>query len=256
MKLSLSDAEENGRPYQIVTASWLILEENGIDNAAAALNDQDSETYSRGAWDWGSFDEQTERATASLIVPDYYVGGMWEVNYIFMQDMALNGRGVYFTRPDHALGEEDIVTDENPATIEIKTKNPDTTPPILDLNRITIAAEPTNPTAPNGETKVDITFRVKDDISGYNSADLWLRDPQGVEHFNGHWISNEEFYKVYFTGDPTAWATYKQTIILPVGSASGTWGLSEMVVYDKAHNMFRADFTEIVRFEVDSASAK
>ena len=256
MRLSLSDAEENGRPYQIVTASWLILEENGIDNVAAALNDQDPKTYSRGAWDWGRYDQQTGRATASLKVPDYFPGGTYEVNYIYMQDKALNGRGVYFTNPDYSLGEEDITTDEKPATIEVKTKNPDTTPPVLDLNRITIAAEPTNPAAPNGETKVDISFRVKDDISGYSITTIWLRDPQGVDHYNTHWISNREYYKVYFSGDPTSWQTYEKTINLPVGSAPGIWGISEMVVEDKAHNKFRADFTEIVRFEVAGKASK
>ena len=64
-----------------------------------------------------------------------------------------------------------------------RPKSPDTTPPVLDVNRITIEAEPTNPAAPNGETQVDITFRVKDNISGYSSTDMFLRDPQGVEHF-------------------------------------------------------------------------
>ena len=256
MRLSLSEATEKGRPYQILTARWKLLEENGIKGVLAWLNDGDSGTYSRRAENWGDYNPATSEASVQLVIPDYYPSGIWKLNFILMEDIGLNSRGVYFTNPGFRPRDNEEVIDEAPASINIQTKNPDTTPPVLDVNRITIEAEPTNPTAPNGETKVDITFRVKDDISGYNSADLWLRDPQGVEHFNGHWISNEEFYKVYFTGDPTAWATYKQTIILPVGSAPGTWGLSEMVVYDKAHNMFRADFTEIVRFEVDSASAK
>ena len=256
MKLELSEGEEDGRPYQIVTARWFILEDNGIDGLAAALNDQDPQTYSRGAWEWGEYDPQSRQATTSLIVPDYYASGTWEINYILMVDTALNSTGVYFTRPDHGLSDDEIVADEAPCTIQIKTKNPDTKPPVLDLNRITLFAEPTNPTAPNGETKVDITFRVKDDISGYRSTDLLLRDPQGVEHQEGHWISDREYYKVYFTGDPTAWRTYEQTIILPVGSAPGMWGLAEMTVWDKAQNKFRADFTEIVRFEVAGNAGK
>ena len=124
-----------------------------------------------------------------------------------------------------------------------------------DVNRITIQAEPTNPTAPNGETKVDITFRVKDNISGYRSTDMLLRDPQGVEHFFRH-HRDEYYYSVYFPGDPTVYKTYQETITLPVGSVPGIWGLAEMTVWDKAQNKLIADFTEIVRFEVDSASAK
>ena len=134
------------------------------------------------------------------------------------------------------------------ATIEIQTTNSDTPPPVLDLNQITIQAEPTNPQAPNGETKVDITFRIKDDISGYRATGMRLRDPNGVMHF--FWHYDPDYYKVYFTRDPTVYETYHQTIILPVGSIPGTWGLAEMTVRDKARNILRANFTEIIRFEV------
>ena len=127
-------------------------------------------------------------------------------------------------------------------------------PPELDLNKITIQAEPTNPSAPNGETKVDIIFRVKDDNSGYRSTDMLLRDPQGTEHFYRHY--HYDWDKVYFTGDATAYEVYEHTIILPVGSIPGTWGLASMVVWDKAQNRFNEDFTEIVRFEVASGAGK
>ena len=40
------------------------------------------------------------------------------------------------------------------------------------------------------------------------------------------------------------------TIILPVGSIPGTWGIAEMKVFDKAYNVLRANFTEIIRFVV------
>ncbi|MXW79211.1 MAG: T9SS type A sorting domain-containing protein, partial [Gemmatimonadetes bacterium] len=66
----------------------------------------------------------------------------------------------------------------------------------------------------------------------------------------------EYYYSVYFPGDPTVYKTYQETIILPVGSVPGIWGLAEMTVWDKAQNKLLADFTEIVRFEVETASAK
>ena len=168
-----------------------------------------------------------------------------------MEDVALNSQGVYFTDPGHALRDEQTVIDELPATIDVVTTNPDSTPPILDLNRISIEAEPTNPEAPNGETRVDITFRIKDNISGYRSTNILLRDPQGVTHFFRHY--DEEFHDLYFSRDPTVYEVYHKTIILPIGSPPGTWGLAEMTVYDKAQNALRADFTEIVRFEVGDA---
>ena len=87
-----------------------------------------------------------------------------------MEDIALNVRSVYFTDPGHPLRDQDIAIDELPASIEIQTTNPDTIPPVLDLNRITIQAVPTHLEAPNGETRVDITFRVKDNISGYRKT--------------------------------------------------------------------------------------
>lgn len=250
MRLSLSEATtEDGQSYQIVTARWQLTEKNDIKGVYARLNDLNRETYSRRE-SWGEYDPKTGEASVGLIFPNYFQSGTYSLNYILMEDVALNARGVYFTNPGHVLRDEQEVIDESPATIDIVTTNPDSTPPVLDLNRITIKAKPTNPAAPNGETRVDITFRIKDDISGYSGSDLLLRDPQGVTHRFWHWISNADYYKIYFDGDPTVYQTYHQNIVLPVGSVPGTWGLAEMTVHDKAQNTFRADFTEIVRFEI------
>lgn len=249
MRLSLSDATtENGRPYQIVTARWQLTEKNGIKGVYAQLNDLNRETYSRRE-SWGEYNPETGEASIGLIFPDYFQSGTYSLNYILMEDVALNARGVYFTDPGHALRDEQETIDESPATIDIVTSNPDSTPPVLDLNRITINAEPTQPKTPNGETRVDIIFRIKDNISGYASTDMLLRDPQGGTHFFRHY--DVDFWDIYFSRDPKVYETYHKTIILPVGSAPGTWGLAEMNVHDKAQNTLRADFTEIVRFEVE-----
>ena len=237
---------ENGRRYQILTARWKLFEENGINDVLAKANDGISRTYSRSSW--GDFDSQTGEASVDLAIPDYFPGGLYAINYILMEDIALNRRGVYFTDPQHGLRVEDVVLDEAPATIEIQTTTSDITPPELDLSRITIQAEPTRPEDPNGETRVDITFRVRDNISGYHYARLYLRDPQGGSHSFRH--DSPDFYKVYFQGDPTVYQTYFKSVTLPVGSIPGIWGLAEMNVFDKAENILRSDFTEIVRFEV------
>ena len=253
MHLSLSDATtEEGRPYQIVTARWKLVEKNGIEHVYAEMNDNSRETYSRRA-NYGEYNPQTGEASVGLILPDYFQSGTYSLNYINMVDIALNRRGVHFTDPGHALGDEEEVFDERPATIDIVTTNPDSTPPMLDLNRMTIKAEPTQPTAPNGETRVDITFRIRDDISGYHLTSMYLRDPQGVMHHYYHYVPEPSYSNIYFQGDPTVYQTYQQTIILPVGSPPGTWGLAEMNVMDKAQNTLRADFTEIVRFEITDA---
>lgn len=252
MRLSLSKASEAGRPLQILTVSWRIFEETGVSGVYAQLNDASPETYSRRAEEWGEYHPESGMASVQLKVPDYLPSGSYTVPYIAMVDVALNKKGVYFTDPGHALRDEDVVIDEPPATIDIVTTRPDVTPPVLDVNRIRIHAEPTQPEAPNGETRVDIKFRVKDNISGYAATAMYLRDPQGVTHFFRHY--GPDFYQVYFSGDPTVYRDYHQTIILPVGSIPGTWGLAEMIVRDKAENTLRVDFTETLRFEVDDAT--
>ena len=247
MSLSLSEADEDGRTYQIVTARWQLIEENGVDGIYANLNDATDETYSRRLTDWGEYNQETDSlwvATAELKVPDYFPSGTYKLTHITMKDLAQNRGSVYFTEGGD---------DEFPATIEIQTANPDIEPPVLDLNRISISAEPTHPEAPNGETRVDIAFRVKDNISGHRITYMSLRNPQGIMLNLDYY--DPDLYKIYFTRDPTVYETYHKTIILPVGSPPGIWGLAGMTIYDKAKNKLNVDFTEIVRFEVDDAAS-
>ena len=254
MQLSLSQREENGRPYQVVIARWRLLEKNDIKSVLAQLNDANAETYSRRSEDYGNYDIQTGEARAELEVPDYFPGGKYKLHLIRMEDVGRNVRVVYFTDPGHSLRDRDIAIDELPATIEVQTTNPDTIPPVVDLNQITIKAEPTQPHDPNGETRVDITFRVKDNISGYLSNHMYLRDPNGTMHGSfRHHVPEPIYSNVYYTGDPTVYTTYQKNIVLPVGSIPGTWGLAEMKVRDKGQNIIRLNFTEIIRFEVQDA---
>ena len=247
MQLSLSDATtEEGRTYQILTARWNLTEKNGIKGVYTGINDERDETYSR-VEKWGEYTQKTDglwEASVQLPVPDYYPSGTYKIVRIVMKDLAENKGSVYFTEGGD---------DELPATIEIQTTNPDIEPPVLDLNRITINAEPTHPEAPNGETRIDISFRVKDNISGYAKTDMLLHNPQGVTHFFRHY--DADFGDVYFSRDATVYELYHKTIVLPVGSPPGTWGLAEMTVWDKADNKLYADFTEIIQFEVEEGAA-
>ncbi len=264
LRLSLSEAEtQRGERYQIVTARWQVIEDNAVNRCTISMNDEHSETYSiRGSNSYsreaGKIVAQKGEVEANIIVPDYKQSGIYQVVYIRVRDIAGNSSGVYFTdRNFHVAGEDPIRATEAPATIEIQTRFPDITPPELDLNQITIKAEPTNPEAPNGETRVDITFRVKDNISGYSSSRLHLRDPQGVRHGFSHYGPNHNLGpdpNLYFIGDPTVYQTYQKTVLLPIGSPPGTWGLSDMTLNDMAANPLRVDFTEIVRFEVTEDS--
>ena len=264
MNLYLSEAKtDTGRSYQVVTAKWKVVDKNRITSIYAIMNDENRETYSRRDAG-GIYNSETNEAVATFIFPDFFQSGTYSITVISMEDEALNVRSVFFSDKYYNVPEQCIVNDvyieghdqcridEPAATIDIKTQNPDSTPPMLDLNQITIKAEPTNPDAPNGETQVEITFKVKDNISGYAKTEMYLRDPQGAMHFFRHY--DKDFWAIYFSRDPTVYQTYQMTIILPVGSVPGTWGLAQMNVMDKAQNNLRSDFTEIVRFEVDDGT--
>ena len=232
---------EEGRAYQVLTLHCKFVEKNEITSVYVRINDENPESYSLS--DRGDLTREGDElwhAKAHFIVPDYFWSGKYKVEFISATDFAGNMSYEWFT-------------DELPPTIEIQTKHPDTQPPVLDVNRISIQAEPIHPDDPNGATRVDITFRVRDDISGYAWTHLTLRGPNGEKHnFNHH--DKDYWRKIYFSRDPTVYETYHQQTILPVGSAPGTWGLAEMDVYDKAGNPLRADFTEIVRFEVEEGA--
>jgi len=122
-------------------------------------------------------------------------------------------------------------------------------PPELDLNLISVSAVPTNPEQPNGETLVEFKFRVKDDISGYNLGYYKFRDPQGLTSAYYHYPdSRSSLFPTDFDSD---WYEYTATVMLPVGSAPGQWGVTELTLRDRAQNFRTYDFTEIVRFDVD-----
>ena len=254
MQLSLSQSEENGRPFHIITARWMIFEQVGMNrdgaNVYVRLNDASRATYSINADRYGTYNPETSEATVRVKIPDYYPSGKYKLNYIYMIDRALNRIHVYFTEPGDRVREDQKLADELPPVIEVQTTNPDTIPPVVDLNQITLKAEPTHPQAPNGETRVDITFRVKDNISGYLSAYMYLRDPHGTVKEHRHYVPSPNYSSVYYSGDPTEYQTYIKTVVLPVGSIPGTWGLAQMLVRDKGQNKIRLDFTEIIRFEV------
>ena len=248
LRLSLSESQtQYGERFQVVTARWKAIENIGIISCTISINDEHPETYS--LWGWGYYwDEkgakmaaQKGEVEATLIIADYKQSGTYTVGAIGMRDLAGNNGGYVF------------IDGEEPPTIEIETRFPDAIPPELNLNTITVSAEPTNPEAPNGETRVEITFQARDNIAGYSSSRLHLRDPQGVRHGFSHYGPNHNQGpkpNLYFIGDPTIYQTYHKIIYLPIGSPPGTWGLSDMSLHDMAENKRHVDFTEIVRFEI------
>ena len=247
--LSKSVTSLEGREVQLIHATWEVDEDTAMrrhEPCFASLNDEFLQTYryEEGGW----YDSASRLCQVDFIMPHYMPSSVYRMNYISMIDEALNRQGVYFTHPGHGLRPENSVVDETPQQIELVTDNPDLEPPELDVNGIRISAEPTYPEAPNGETLVTITFRVRDNISGYEITSMRLRDPQGISHQGYHYHAGRS--RLFPEGDPTDWTTYTRTVLLPPGSAPGTWGLVEMTIRDRAGNFQRYNFTEIIHFEV------
>jgi hypothetical protein len=62
---------------------------------------------------------------------------------------------------------------------------------------------------------------------------------------------DEERDLVFPRDDPRAWKGYSAVYVLPPGSAPGIWGVSDMALFDRAHNFVHHDFTEVIHFEVE-----
>jgi len=230
-----SDDTSYQRPIQILTVSWQVNENTGMKNCYARIINEDKESYSYASWE--KFDSENKLCTIEYILTEYHRSGNYNVRSLKMVDIAGNGGLVDFTK----LAEDH--------TILIRTVNPDTKAPYLDVNNISISAVPTFPQDPNGETRVTIVYHAKDDKSGLGSVSYNLRDPQGKSH--GSYHAHENFRGVFFKGIPDELTRYEINAILPVGSPPGKWGLTHMNLSDKVNNKETYEFTEIIHFELE-----
>ena len=254
-------AEVEGREVQVIEASWEVVEEDsGIVDCAGYFVVDVPRTYSyragfdrHGVDSLEAVDPHEGVCRAWRIVPHYQPTGTYTMVSIDMLDEARNKSVVYFGHPGHVLRPEASVVDEAAPQIEMVTDNPDYEAPELDLEDLSIRAEPTQPDDPNGETLVTLEYRIRDNISGVTIASILLRDPQGIEHFldmhpdDGYLHGSKKFP----SRDPTEWAPQTWTLLLPVGSAPGTWGVAEITLQDRANNVKHYDFTEIIHFDVE-----
>ena len=252
--LSVSDAfTDKNEHYYLVTATYLIREDKALDHAYVTIElegpDGDSGLFrSDGTLRYFTANSSLVSVTGDIWklkstfqMPHYRPGGEYEFTRVAFWDYVGDRKSAYL--PD---------IDEHIQKVTIQTKTPDTLPPTLDINRITVNAEATNPKAPNGETDVTVEFYVKDDVSGYSGGSIVIRDPLGGERSYGH--SGTDNYPhtsgLYFQGDPTVFRKYTTDFRLPVGSIPGVWGVIGIRVSDKAGINIYHDFTEITRFEI------
>ena len=241
--LTLTTSVEEGRTVQAIVARWGVDEDTGMGEGypcLATLNDELDTTYR--IEEFGFYDETSQTCSVSFLMPDYMPSSVYSLDFIRMRDKAK--KYGYYEFYNDSPG------DEPPKRIRLTTMNPDTEAPHLDLNTISVRAIPTNPEAPNGETVVTLTIHVKDDISGFSLGGFYLRDPQGIDHH--YYIYPDRRSHLFPLGDPSEWKQHVFTVILPAGSAPGTWGVSEMTLRDRARNVRTYDFTEVIHFEVES----
>jgi hypothetical protein len=128
-----------------------------------------------------------------LAIPEYYPSGFYSVSAHSAKDIAGNNSSVIFMK-DTAnysiplnLRDNGLYKDIRDS-IYVKTPYPDYIAPEIDLNRIRVMAMPTNPTSPDGETKVDIALLFRDlsyfpgHEAGLRDIRYILRDPLGKEY--------------------------------------------------------------------------
>ena len=248
------DSTLDGRSVSLLKVEWVVDENKNMNawaNCYVSLLPPGEEAYRLQSYGYAvddqndGYDTLTKKCRVDFIIPEFYRSGAYSVQLIKMIDQAGNKNVIYFSEK---------ASDEPPVFVTVITANPDITAPELDLNGIYVSAQPTNPLSPNGETIVTLDYNVRDDISGLGRVSYYLRDPQGIDHNYFHYHDN--FYSTFFEGDPLSWVSYQDSVVLPVGSAPGLWGVSELYLQDKANNFKVYDFTETIRFDllVDSSS--
>lgn len=234
----LTDTIIEGAPSQNLEVRVQATDEHLSNAILRLVNDVQGSAYGDR---WGDAIPGTNTFSINYPIPNYFPTSDYYLNFVDMYDEAGNVCRVEFFR-------EDIYGPQK--KIHITTSNPDTKAPVIDLDRITVYAEPTHPEAPDGETKVTIHFYCKDDISGELVGMYTLRDPQGTDHRDWMYISCGD--EAYFLGDVTAWRHKVVNVMLPQGSAPGIWGVAALEIQDKALNNYIYNFVETMIFEPDN----
>lgn len=240
----LTDVVVEGHQAQNLEVSFKVIDNIGLREVEPVMVrlSRGEMAYSFGDR-YGSYDAETQMATINYTITEYFPTADYYVESISIYDRAQTCIDVPFSdSPQH----------EPIKKIHIITANSDTKAPELDLNRISVFAEPTNKEAPDGETLVTINYYARDDKSGLGGVRYNLRDPQGIVHGEYHYHRNSS--TIYFDGDPTVWEKYTINCVLPKGSAPGIWGVADMELYDKALNGKTYNFVETLIFEPDDSN--
>jgi hypothetical protein len=261
--------DDNGTPGQAIKVVSKWEEPLVVSNANIRIdfpNPEQSETYYMELRTTAKDQTQlVKEMEGHFFIEDYFPTGYYGFVEKYIQDEAGNSSWVQFVDDidnyPYADNIKTFVAVRN--SIYIETEFPDIIKPEIDENNITVTAEPTNPEAPNGETRVDINFNARDlsDFPGHEagvrSVSLVLRDPQGKQFGfqTGNATMNHPDLDLADTEPDknSNWDNYRFDLVLPQGSAPGVWGISDITIQDKVGNTRSYNFTEYVRFDtIDS----
>lgn len=248
----LTDTIVGGHQAQNLRVTYRATDNVEMGETAVLRLGCDAQNYSLNDM-FLQYDVTTQTFTGDMIITEYFKTGNYYVESTAMTDIAGVGTEIIFTEClEHNQNNPECLTHELRKSIYIKTPNPDCNAPELDLNRIVVYAEPTNKEAPDGETLVTIHYYARDDKSGLGFVWYYLKGPQGTMYFNYHY--HENFYSMYYIGEPTIWTRYTISAVLPKGSAPGIWGLADLTLCDKAWNSTTYNFVETLIFEPDEST--
>jgi hypothetical protein len=240
MNIELVPSETEGHKITYANIHISAKDNVGIRSVYCALANETHDSYAIEKYSDTNDDPDKTDFTVIIPLTEYHPSGEYAINRMQIIDFAGN---------TSAYGISDIISENR--TFNFESDLSDYEPPELDLNNIKVSAYPTHPENPNGETVVNIEFYAKDNASGLGIASYRLLDSMGVDHFE--YFYHENFYTLYFDGDPTQWKKYTISVVLPEGSAPGIWGLMEINLCDKAGNFKTYNFLEIVHFVIDDA---
>ena len=272
-----SNLDENGVEMRAIKLNFSHYDKIPISRSYARMNvpnNNHSEVYNRDIQRGGAvidnergydngFDSD-KHFELYLPIHEYYQSGWYSTTYSFATDIAGNKGTVY-----HVVDTTDFhISDDNKHkifkhtrdSIYVETLYPDYKKPEIDTNNISITAEPTNPIAPDGETRVEIDIFARDfsDFEGHESGvylvSFTLRDPLGGIH--GYQTGNSTMNNPdlnHHNANPqndNEWRIYNFDLLLPKGSPPGQWGMASATVEDRAGNREQYSFVEYVRFDI------
>ena len=260
------DSSSNGVSYKVLTLSTEWYDKSPMGRSLARLQFRNTGVYSKDSQinppnESENNYNSVKKYKLYWAIPNYFPSDYYSATYIDAEDIARNKGSVYLSIDTASFNDkpsEGLYKDLRDSIL-IETSYPDTLAPLVDIRvgKITIDAEPVNPVAPDGETKVEIRLLVKDTSNYFgNEASItqiyyWLRDPQGVDH-EFRFYPDSGNGRVTLTPDSAAyeWKYLTMNARLPKGSAPGKWGLSEINIWDKAGNQRRYSFVEYIRFDI------